>query len=169
MGLTKKRFRGANALLAIVGSVLYLPSYASELPSLSCDFYPIESPSDNTPNVRFTRGWLGIGKQRVEIDPERDGSWTEVVTINANDHQVSYKDGWGLKNSKDCEVPRFNALDHCPTLKIIDKEILTDRSDEVEIVMTKQWFETDCCYQGRQFRAGDLASKGSCILIKSAD
>jgi hypothetical protein len=110
-----------------------------------------------------------MGKQKVEIDPERDGSWTEVVTINANDHQVSYKDGWGLKNSKDCESPRFNALDHCPTLKIIDKEILTGRSDEVEIVLTKQWYETDCCYKGGQFRAGDLASKGSCVLVKSPD
>jgi hypothetical protein len=165
----QKEFWAKNFFSLIAGLALCCPSYAHELPSLSCDFYPIESPSDNTPNVRFTRGWLGMGKQKVEIDPERDGSWTEVVTINANDHQVSYKDGWGLKNSKDCESPRFNALDHCPTLKIIDKEILTGRSDEVEIVLTKQWYETDCCYKGGQFRAGDLASKGSCVLVRSAD
>jgi hypothetical protein len=153
----------------MIALALVCSSRVSAMPSLSCDFYPIEPSSDNTPNVRLTRGWLGIGKQRVEIDPERNGSWREAVTINANEHQVSYKDGWGLKNSKDCESPRFNALDHCPTLKIIEKEIVPGRSDEGGIVMTKQWFETDCCYKGKQFRAGDLASKGSCALIKPAD
>jgi hypothetical protein len=163
------RFRVKNLLLFAVGLVSFFPSYASELPSLSCDFYPIESSSDKTPNVRLTRGWLGMGEQKVEIDPKRKGSWNETVTVSASDHQVSYKDGWGLKNSKDCEALRFNALDHCPTLKIIEKEIVTGRSDEGEIVMTKQWFETDCCYQGRHFRAGDLASKGSCVLVKSPD
>ena len=164
-----KVFWFKNVLVVMLGLASSGVTNASDITSLRCDFYPIESSNDFTPNVRVTRGWLGLGGQRVEIDPKRNGSWNETVTINVNDHQVSYKDGWGLKNSKDCEVPRFNALDHCPTLKIIDKEIVPGRSDEVEIVMTKQWFEADCCYKGRQFRAGDLASKGSCALINPAN
>jgi len=164
-----KVFWFKNVLVLMLGLAIGGLANASDITSLRCDFYPIESDNDFTPNVRFTRGWLGFGGQRVEVDPERDGSWKEAATIEANDSQISYKDGWGLKNTKDCEIPRFNVLDHCPTVKIIEKEVARDLNNEMDVVITKQWFEKDCCYKQRQFSAGDLATRGSCILIKVAD
>ena len=160
-------FHLKNILLILVALTFCLSSHAYEFSSLRCDFYPIESDNDLTPNVRFTRGWLGFGGQRVEVDPRRDGSWREAITIEANDSQISFKDGWGLKNTKDCETPRFNVLDHCPTVKIIEKEVARDLNNEMDVVITKQWFEKDCCYKQRQFSAGDLATRGSCVLLKN--
>jgi hypothetical protein len=54
-------------------------------------------------------------------------------------------------------------------VKIIEKEVARDLNSEMNTVITKQWFETDCCHQKRQFRAGDLATRGSCVLIKVAE
>ena len=142
---------------------------ARDVPSLRCGFYSLNTTDILKANVRFTRNFFGLGRQVVEIDPERDGTWTEVVTVDSNENEVSYRDGWGVKNSKTCESSKYNALDHCPTLKIVDKRILRIPASGLEVVKTKQWFQTDCCYDKAPFNAGDLMSEGACVVIRTLE
>ena len=149
-------FRKISFLL--VNMALSSSLSAGNVPSLRCGFYSLNTTDIFKANVRFTRNFFGLGRQVVEIDPEGDSNWTEVVTLDANENEVSYRDGWGVKNSKSCESLKYNALDHCPTLKIIDKKILRVPASGLEVVKTKQWFQTDCCYDKTQFNSVDLMS-----------
>lgn len=158
-----------KATLLLANLVLSSSLSAGEVPSLRCGFYPLNTTDVLKANVRFTRNFFGLGRQIVEIDPERDGTWKEVVTLEANENEVSYRDGWGVTNSKTCEDLKYNALDHCPTMKIIDKKIFRVPASGLEVVKTKQWFQTDCCYAKMPFNAGDLMSEGACVLIRTLE
>ena len=162
LGFSKISFLLANLVLSSSLS-------AGEVPSLRCGFYPLDTTNELKANVRLTRNFFGLGRQIVEIDPERDGTWTEAVTVDSNANEVSYRDGWGVKNSKTCENSKYNALDHCATLKIVDKKILRAPASGLEVVKTKQWFQTDCCYDKRPFNAGDLMSEGACVVIRTLE
>jgi len=156
-------------LVAILGLVLTGSLCAEEEPSLRCYFYPISVSDELKPNVRFSRPLFGLGKQIVEIDPEQKGVWEKAKTIDSSERQISFKDGWGFTNSKNCKDAKFNALDHCPTSKIIEKRIIRVPNNGLDVVKAKQWFETDCCYDKTQYAAGDVAKKGVCIVLRVLD
>ena len=158
-----------KATLLLANLVLSSSLSAGEVPSLRCGLYPLDTTNELKANVRLTRNFFGLGRQIVEIDPERDGTWTEAGTVDSNANEVSYRDGWGVKNSKTCESSKYNALDHCPTLKIVDKKILRVPASGLEVVKTKQWFQTDCCYDKTPFNAGDLMSEGACVVIRALE
>ena len=163
------RLRLHTAAFFFANLVLSSSLSAGEVPSLRCGFYPLDTTNELKANVRLIRSFFGLGRQIVEIDPERDGTWTEVVTIDSNENEVSYRDGWSVKNSKTCDSSKYNALDHCPTFKIVDKKILRVPSSGLEVVKTKQWFQTDCCHNKTPFNAGDLMSEGACVVIRALE
>ena len=154
-----------NIAVLVISLTLCIVAEAADKTHLYCGFYPYKGVH---PNVRLSKSLMGFGNQLVEIDPNGTGEWEKVKVLKADDYSITYKDGWGYTNDKNCKDEKFNSLNFCHTVKVIFKAVVRNNETGKDIVRTKEYYQTDCCVEKKQRNAGDDASnlRRGCAVLR---